>query len=274
MNLNEFNKELNAKIYYKPDEKVLALKEDKNTSYKIKELYSDKFYKERLLRLFKSIITSEFIKIKVEEYLTTNYNKSDTTIYNDLYLMTKSNIIASNVLDADIEKYIDLSLLNISVNKCLDIGCKDIGKYFNLGYTDSVNIVSNDILSFKSNTFDLVNALMVLHHVLPEKLDIVLDEITRVIKKGGILLLGEYTLNPLIRLNTHLLDIMHFYYDTISGILPDKSIMNYNMESYWNRKLTMRGFERHASNIDQISNEFDEYKKNTIDQMIIAYVKI
>lgn len=247
--LTEFNKELDIKIFYKTEQHVSAINLKDDNSYKIKELYTDQFFKEKLMYIFTSKVQSLFCKKTIEDYLHNNYDKPDKEIYNALREYT--------VIKEDRDEK------QVSVQKHLNIVCyseeiTDIGQYFLL-------TPNKKVLPYESNTFDLIMAFTVLHHIQPENLDFVLDEITRVMNTGGILTIEEYMINPLIRLNTHLLDVLHSYYDMINN--REKiwtSVNNYNTESYWVKKIIEKGFEKQSS----------ELKKNPYDCKVISFIKI
>jgi len=88
----------------------------------------------------------------------------------------------------------------------------------NFMYYDGVNI------PFQNSSLDLITILMVLHHV--EKLDNLLKNIHRVLKKNGLLIIKEHDVG-----NDNLakiIDIEHYKYDTIYfGKYVDKLDTNY-----------------------------------------------
>lgn len=308
--LSEFNKELNSKIYYKSDERILIFKLDKldksYKSYKIKELLADECYKHATIKLFISKISTPSVKINIADYLSKNCNKSDIEIYTGLQRIIQKNIkIDSNRGEnriKNIKQYIDLKEYNVT--NYLDVGCFDgkitkaIGQYFALmpenihgadikdyrgENAEEFTFAKYDrVLPYDSDKFDLITILMVLHHIKPIDLDTLLAEIARVTKKNGILIMREHTLNPLIKLNTHLLDVLHAYYDFVLN--PDldkrwtnnvdKEINNYQTDVYWTKKLAENGFIPHYSNLDDLDSGDSSMQKNPFGNKIIAFMKI
>ena len=91
---------------------------------------------------------------------------------------------------------------------------------------------------------------MVLHHVLPENLHNILDEISRIIKPGGLLIIREHNIGD-NRLDRYLIDVLHEYHDIVLNPKEEnkwvgeenKEINNYNTEEYWAKKIIERNFE-------------------------------
>lgn len=103
-------------------------------------------------------------------------------------------------------------------------------------YYDGVNIPKKD------NSIELCSSFMVLHHVL--KLDELLDDIHRVIKKGGVFIIREHDSYDYVY--SKYLDIIHYYYDLVVADKPDNMI-DYNTTYYTKQglinKITNKGFK-------------------------------
>lgn len=248
---NESYKELNAIIYYKPNETISSIRI--SSTYKIKELYLSDDFKEHLMHLFTYRISDEIIIDKVKEYITLNYDKSDIDIYMTLRVVIHNDVdIYSHILDLpNLDKYtLDLQ----------EDGNNDKLQHLNLCYPDSRKSVYLNKLSelyimdskifeissidapkfeYESKSFDAITIYLCLHHVPVEHLNTLFDEVTRVLSDSGQLIITEYDMNPLIRNNTNLLDVLYSYYN-----INTKSITvgNYNTINYWNNFLLDRNF--------------------------------
>lgn len=290
-------KSLDARVYFKPDNTIKSVK--LNKSYKISELYDDPDFRQHLIFLFVYKLYPSHISI-VNDYLDNNHTKSDIEIYTEIrdIILNKIKPVADKGYNRiqNIKKHIDLS--ELVVEQYLDIGCFDgeitkaIGNHFKL---PSHKIFGLDIkeypcnmdngfifntydkknLPYDDNSFDLISILMVLHHVQPEDLDPLLNDISRVMKSGGVLIVREHDINPLLRLSTHLIDVLHSFHDIVLNPSLDqrwtdnfeKEINNYNTEEYWSSKLLERGFECKSS------NKIYKNSYNPFDNYIKAYVK-
>ena len=220
--------------------------------YKIKYLFEND--KARLIFIFsKNLLTDKKDLVKlIEEY----YNKTDFEIYNELKKFNYKAVHGAAKIDS-VKRIIKLH--EVDTNTYLDVGChkgeitKSISKYFKI---KKENIYGIDIkkyceLPFKfntfnfskipylDNTFDLVTCFMVLHHCPSH--DILLKEIFRVMKTGGILIVREHSCDT--KTDEALLDVLHEFYDYIlySGHNSWKTC--YNSEKYWTKKITDVGFE-------------------------------
>lgn len=279
---SEFCRELNVKVYYKPDKTVNSIKPDydihnENNLCKISELYKDELYKKKLVKLFLLRIRSKNIKKAVEDCLNLYHKNPDNIIYSKLREVIHNlelNPFEPNVYDIN-------NLLDRTFKKCLDISsntemvsvlesykCKNRIKLDmpTLGFSDQ----------YKSQSFSLVSLTMVLHHISVDYLDTFLTEINRIMEIGGILVMQEYTLNPLIRLNTHLLDIIHEYNHMVNYLTTpktfEKEVNNYNTDIYWTKKMNEHGFEIYKDY--PIGSAIEEFKNNPFGCKTILYIKI
>ena len=158
-------------------------------------------------------------------------------------------------------------------DKYLDIGCNDgnvtrsIAQYFGtkqnqtfgLDIVDSVfpknkeyfdfNIYNGTIIPFNDNEFDVISVFQVFHHVGvtfesnnmkydEEQLHLLICNIARVLKNGGLLFIKEHDCNS--ELMTKLIDIEHALYDMrySSGMGSGK----YKTKEEWNSLLSKAGF--------------------------------
>jgi ubiquinone/menaquinone biosynthesis C-methylase UbiE len=169
-------------------------------------------------------------KRSIDKY---NYQKI-TNMHCDSYVrmaQSVNNIVRNNILNKN-KKF--------KINKYLDIGCGDciksklIGNLLNLkdkqiygadipewsSYTEKerkklpINIIDlkpNEKLPIKNNTYDLVSAFMVLHHI--QNLPLMLKELHRIIKPGGYLIIKEH--DALTSIDYMLDDIEHAIYQVL-----------------------------------------------------------
>ncbi|MGL5934895.1 MAG: class I SAM-dependent methyltransferase [Cetobacterium sp.] len=260
---NEYHRILDSTFYFIADDDVKNI--DIKSNYKIRDLYSSDEYRPKLLKLF-TYKFDKTISSKIVKCISANYTKMDFEIYTCLRELELQNFLK----DTDrgllrlkkIAQFINLE--NINPTSYLDIGCfngditNSIVDKFKLTKDNAFGVdIKNYIKDLDSNMFifeeynginipfigerfDLITMFMVLHHISENNLELFLKEVYRVLKPGGIVIIREHGLNPMIHHNTHLLDIMHDYYDNILSSnevkwkgLFDIEINNYNTAQYW-----------------------------------------
>jgi SAM-dependent methyltransferase len=193
-----------------------------------------------------------------------------------------------------ITKRIDM---RFHVSSYLDIGCFDggitkaMGQYFNLNkmqtygvdikpykdnYADITFAVYDGIqLPFSDSSFDLMSCLMTLHHIPKDNLELLLKEISRVMKPDGILILREHDVgHRQIELKHHVLDVMHDFYDYVwsnklGQWVSDIGHTNYKTSVEWSELLLKYGFIEHTSPAINQSIQF-----NPFGHYICSYKKI
>ena len=160
-----------------------------------------------------------------------------------------------------IEKFISRRITPVCY---LDVGCYDgnitaaVGKHFKLpqSQTHGVDITEftnmnkdftfvqydGKILPYPDCSFDLITILMTLHHVPKENLNILMDEIYRVTKPNGIIILREHSVTK--EIDSTLLDIMHNFYDWVWD------------NNRWNKDLEC-GFYKNHDEWDNVFNKFN-----------------
>jgi SAM-dependent methyltransferase len=181
----------------------------------------------------------------------------------------------------------------------LDIGCFDggithsIAKYFKLHklQTHGVDIKSyggdsgysnitfsqydGKILPYSDNSFDLITCLMVLHHVPEDNLKILMSEINRVMRPGGVVILREHNVsNNTERMS---LDVMHNFYDCVwdgSHYISNDEIQtnhwktNYKSNDEWTEIFITNGFDVYTPAI-----VFNNFKLNPFMTYMCSYRK-
>lgn len=250
---------LNAKIYFKPDKKVNDVIIRDNT-FKIKELYEDENYHDKLVFLMTYRLSAS-IKSKILQLLQNEYKKSDFDIFMHIYdLIHHDDIIIKDN---------SFNLSDVAITDCLDIhhnNITHIKNCTNLAHFNIHDFIKNVELPYKSNSFNLIVLIKTLHHIQNDNIDSILLEIKRIIKPHGILIIKEYNINPLIQLETHLLDTFHELEEIVlsNKILAvplrnsaKKEVINYNTESFWNSKIIDCGFIE--SKKELYDNPFNSY---------------
>jgi ubiquinone/menaquinone biosynthesis C-methylase UbiE len=199
------------------------------------------------------------------------------------------------VIDRATNRVKSIHHINIpQVTAYLDVGCFDgsityeIGKYYNAKSTHGADIkqhkptYDNIIFSlydgkklpYPDNTFDLITCLMTLHHVPVENLSLLISEISRVMKVGGVLILREHDLGHThTSLKSVVLDIMHDFYDYVWGLdlgswLDSENQTNYNNSIHWSKLICGAGFKHHTKIKTNPNPKFNPFGHYTI-----SYVK-
>ena len=138
-----------------------------------------------------------------------------------------------NIEDWESKSY-EIEKVGLNVTKNIPGYNKDTKYKFT--YYDGVNIPN------KNESIDLCSSFMVLHHVL--KLDELLVDIHRVLKKGGVFVIREH--DSYDKTYSKYLDIIHYYYDLVVADKPGKMI-DYNTTYYTKQglinKITNKGFK-------------------------------
>ena len=242
---------------------ILISSKDHHNSY----LFVNQIINQQLWRYppalneFQKYLKSDELKSKIG--IGESHRDSSYLALNELYKTLVAQYNIPNQLSAErgenrlksIQKYINLQF---PVSCYLDIGCfdgnitKSIGDHFNLhklqihgvdikSYGEYDNIVFSKydgrILPYSDNSFDLITCLMVLHHVPEDNLVVLIKELNRVLKPGGILILREHDVRN--KYDCNLLDIMHDFYDYVWTTIPVDSNTtelwktNYKSNNIW-----------------------------------------
>lgn len=160
-----------------------------------------------------------------------------------------------------------------SIKNILDIGCEDcshvhaIGRYLGAKQFHCVNVANmyeldrsqcgfqiydGHNLPYNDNSMDAIILFQVLHHV--RELNLLIKDIYRVLKKGGILIIKEHDCNT--RALHKVIDIEHFIYELAINE-NYKYIKDYygNYKSLAKWKKLFRG-KKHVKKIDTPTNYF------------------
>ncbi len=109
------------------------------------------------------------------------------------------------------------SFLNLNKSNIYGADISNWGPYNQKKYTHKFNFIqiSNDSINMADNSIDFCTCILMLHHV--KHLDILLNDIKRIIKPNGILLIIEH--NNYDDIDNLTLDVLHLLY----GYLFDKN---------------------------------------------------
>ena len=211
-------------------------------------------YTKSELNLFKKeLIKNNFYK-NIKDFIDNKYIEKFTK--NQQSELSRGSYRINNIKKYVLNKSRSLDPKIFKLESYLDIGCFDggitesIGTYFHL---DKTQIYGVDIKKYKSdyefnfseyngyelpyddNSFNLITCLMILHHIPPINLEKLMDEIYRVLKKGGIIIIREHS--PMNKLQEMCLDIMHDFYDLVwnadSNMSWNESSNNYKNSNEW-----------------------------------------
>jgi ubiquinone/menaquinone biosynthesis C-methylase UbiE len=188
----------------------------------------------------KGILNDDTIYKKLHNHIS-DFNKDDNyiqrrannTAYKIFKLLKNIKFNNKNLLDVGCGD----GSITLAVTKQLKIlntpNCVDVENWFdtynektkliNLKYTNGKNI------DFESNSMDIIMALHSLHHI--KDLDDMLNEISRVLKKGGIFVIKEHDCN---NENTQLtIDIFHSIYAMVLTENPTESFLDEYYAKYF-----------------------------------------
>ena len=180
----------------------------------------------------------------------------------------------------------------------LDIGCydgnitKSVGAYFKLNkfQIHGVDIekyenIDNKSLTFaeydgihlpySNNSFDLITCMMVFHHISDDNLKAIMQEINRVMKHNGIVILREHSVQT--PHETKMLNILHGFHDFVwndryvSKVGSDALCWNTNYKSAkdWTALFMDNGFVVHTS-----AKICEDFKYNPFMNYMCSFRKI
>ncbi len=322
--ISEVCKKINSTIFYKPNsivESVNSKECDKSSKssksstkssklsenyeknvYIIKKLYRDKFYKNKLLTIFTSRVSSKLMEKHIVNYINNNYNKSDIEIFKNLQKIINEELCDELLNINYFKNHIDYNKLlefdsHDTLNKIqsMSIGlntdyCHNMDARLSINYkinTENNSYINHTIFNnmkicIRENKCSKIKILYlfdILSIVDLNYIDDFLNNMKMIMDNNSIVIIKEYNLNPLIKENTDLLNIA-LYYDMLINA-PNNFVSenistlierNYNTEEYWNERLANHGFiKQELEFIDKQKNEmefidfaFSAYKYNKI----------
>lgn len=217
------------------------------------------------LKLFKHIYKTPNITdtdvLKYVENLRKNNRKRDSTefIYRKISrqqygLSTINKIIKKMkyVIQPD-AKYLDVgcgdggkttmfgSILGILSNNIYGTDIETWGPYMkNKALPFHFKLIKNNKLDYPDQSFDVITAFLTLHHI--KKLDIILDEIYRILKKDGLFIIIEH--DSLDFLDNLIIDIQHtffsYFYDNNKNFIKNPVYIDYYNFMEWKYILTKK----------------------------------
>ena len=300
----EFNSLLNRNIYYKHTTFPVVKKNDmsiiiSNHLWKYPEAMKE------MINYYRHITTVSSIDSKVPVELNDSAEPNlNYKVLNKFYLelVSKYNIpkyLPSAHVNNKIKSIQACINTQVKVSCYLDIGCLDgtitesIGKYFKLNklQTHGVDIKNTNTseitfslydgctLPYSDNSFDLITCSMTLHKVTEESLNTFIQEMYRVMKPGGVLILREHTIKN--KDQCKLLDIM---YDFSEYVWSDNPIehsktrtFNYKSRNGWSDLITKNKFmtykqpKIHQCDVKNYFTYCDSYKKIEITNVYQVY---
>jgi ubiquinone/menaquinone biosynthesis C-methylase UbiE len=229
-----------------------------------------------------NIKNNEFISF-IENINKNNIKISDKELYtklNNIYKSLNSNSevqefdretarskqlvkFLNKINKKDIKRYLDFGggdgSLTLSIKNTLnlqneDVYITDIKKYdtidkYNLNFVQN----NNGVIDLPENSFDLITAYMVFHHIKDDIQEQNIQQLYKLLKPGGILVLREHNLhfkNKYVKKHVvATLDIMHDIYDhVITSELNWKDKGNYyskyKSKTEWNTLFIKNKFEK------------------------------
>lgn len=249
----------------------------------------------KIRNLFYAFFDKEFTEELIGFILKTNA-KDDVII--EYVLKNKSNTAEKNkiknicnnwsyIIEYIVLKYTKINPMtidNLKKFKYIDVGCgsgnktnkiskelklneknvfgADIstwGPYNQKKYDHKFNFIKikNEKIDIESNSFDFVTCILMLHHV--KNLDVLLEEIKRILKPNGILLIIEH--NNYDDYDNLILDILHmlygYLYDKNNRYLSNPDYAKYYNSFMWNFILNKKNFKLIETNplFTELSND-------------------
>lgn len=242
-----------------------------NSNKQIKYLVDEIYNKKNIIYLnYFLVLLSTFISFKNSLKLLNviSYSKKNLTDYDVLEYIDKLNKKKNSMLslgDKCSKQEFSFELIKINLlpfyklkknTKYLDIGCGDgyktniFAKIFEI---DKKNIYGTDIpswgpyqekkdlsfdfeyillnhkLTYIDNSFDIISCFLTLHHI--QNMDLILDEIKRVLKKNGIFIIIEH--DCLNYFDNLIIDIQHLFFSYFNENRKDY-IKNPSYSEYYN----------------------------------------
>ena len=174
---------------------------------------------------------------------------------------------------------------NQSINRYLDIGCGDgsitsmIGSYLRKYCNENIEINGIDVydrrkydfphlkfklyngiqIPYEDRSFDMITVFMVLHHI--DDIYAFLNEILRVLRKGGILIIREHDVDSIQM--KYIIDIQHELYNKVWNKKDndDMPVTNYKSKDDWDFLIEDIGLKKISDNGESNSFIVDFYDR-------------
>ena len=287
-NYNEYfnlaKPEFSYKKYYKSYESGEQFKALVNIAFKYNPVILSRLL-ELALKRFNPKLTNIIYKIiiskKKDNEIYTELKKLYNNPINKFNIKKSNNCYGNIALQEAIVRYIIIAQRErtaLNVNKYLDIGCGNgkfcisMGKLLNLKKDDIYGVDLDDFSEqgdwgrnkytnkfifkklqydqpypFEDDTFDLITIKMVLHHV--KNYDFTLNEITRILKKDGLLIIIEH--DAFSYADYMLNDIEHgFYLNVFNQNTNEENFLDLKSKSIYKEKKSI-GVHKYYSWVEQ-----------------------
>ena len=190
--------------------------------------------------MIESKINIEKLRKKYKEY-----KKDTVSTQNKGRSQSRMNDITRWIKNKEIKTYLDVGCSEASITEELAKYVKAEESYgvdvkISKENTEQVTFIENkpDTLPFEDNKFDLITAFMALHHF--RDISVMLDEIYRVLKPGGIFIIREHDVRN--REFGIFLNKVHILYAIINDEEIDMG--RYNNKETWSKKhINPKGFK-------------------------------
>lgn len=216
--------------------------------------------------VYRSVNRALKIKELVEKYI----NTKETVDYSKLNILDVG--CAEGSITVMVGRYLQLSPENI--HGC-DIESRN-DKYKDQFQFKHLNNNEPYVLPYDDQTFDVVLALMSLHHI-PNRVGM-LSEIKRILKPGGLLIIREH--NCISKGLEIVLDVVHGFYSMVWSEPKEMNDFNDYYAKYTSSDYLTKLIEKHGY-IEKYNNRFNDYPRfykgkiiNPLNYYYAVYEKI
>lgn len=221
----------------------------------------------------------DFIINKIKKYLDSSNRVSNTLIYDDcVYIDIGGG--NGNVLSG-----IEYLIRQTNTTKKENFICLETQTDWNEEYKfDNTNItyVLNNEFNLEANSASVILCMVSLHHMTDTTITHILQQLYRVLKPGGKLLIKEHD-NTSLETENYILWEHHLYHildcayqgKTIDvSTYYDKNIYNFKGKTQWTEIITSHGFNLVQVTDRFLSGEFIRDKKNSTELYWAIYDKL
>lgn len=276
-------------LFHKYLDELGTIYQEKNSNIQIQTLLDNIYQTRDLMHLTKlkllfcnffslGIVSKLFDKIKSNNMTDSeiiNYimKKNTKVSYNDKNKICDTNTYIFENLSLTLKNFFTKNNIGLDNIKYLDVGCgsgsktvkfskilglnkqningtdiKSWNNYKHRSHPFPFKEISNDKLDYPKNNFDLITCFFVLHHV--ENLNELLDEIVRVTKPDGLILIVEHNVqNDYDHLKLDILHMLYGYlYDNRNDYLETPDFASYHNWLEWDFIMEQHGLKYIKSN--------------------------
>lgn len=168
----------------------------------------------------------------------------------------------ANVVGVDIDRYYSKKVAKL-------MKFVQIDKQFNAIKKENEKVIGGDAYG----SYDLITMLMVLHHIDPADYYIVLDKISKLLKRGGYLVIKEHNIDEHQHIYVDIINLQHEFFNNVWSSSPqsgrDEWSATYRPVTGWDKILSQYGLM--PINIQPPIN--DNLKYNPFNKYTRIYVK-